>query len=63
MRERGRNQGESRLFLNSHQPAPAETGTAVLVMRPFEEGALFRAVKGKPLPDAALRRRMAKELG
>ena len=31
-------------------PTAAETGTAVLVMRPFEEGALFRAVRGKPLP-------------
>jgi aryl-alcohol dehydrogenase-like predicted oxidoreductase len=31
-------------------PAAAETGTAVLVMRPFEEGALFKKVKGKPLP-------------
>jgi aryl-alcohol dehydrogenase-like predicted oxidoreductase len=31
-------------------PAAAETGTAVLVMRPFEEGDLFRLVKGKPLP-------------
>jgi diketogulonate reductase-like aldo/keto reductase len=31
-------------------PAAAETGTAVLVMRPFEEGALFRSVKGKALP-------------
>jgi aryl-alcohol dehydrogenase-like predicted oxidoreductase len=31
-------------------PAAADTGTAVLVMRPFEEGALFRAVKGRPLP-------------
>ena len=31
-------------------PAAAETGTAVLVMRPFEEGDLFRAVKGRPLP-------------
>lgn len=31
-------------------PAAQETGTAVLVMRPFEEGDLFRAVKGKPLP-------------
>jgi aryl-alcohol dehydrogenase-like predicted oxidoreductase len=31
-------------------PAAAETGTAVLVMRPFEEGALFRAVKGRPVP-------------
>ena len=34
-------------------PAAAETGTAVLVMRPFEEGALFRAVKGRPLPEWA----------
>ncbi len=31
-------------------PAAAKTGTAVLVMRPVEEGDLFRAVKGKPLP-------------
>ena len=31
-------------------PAAADTGTAVLVMRPFEEGALFRQVKDKPLP-------------
>jgi aryl-alcohol dehydrogenase-like predicted oxidoreductase len=31
-------------------PAAADTGTAVLVMRPFEEGALFRRVRGKPLP-------------
>jgi aryl-alcohol dehydrogenase-like predicted oxidoreductase len=31
-------------------PAAADTGTAVLVMRPFEQGGLFRAVKGKPLP-------------
>jgi aryl-alcohol dehydrogenase-like predicted oxidoreductase len=31
-------------------PAAAETGTAVLVMRPFEEGELFEAVKGKRLP-------------
>lgn len=38
-------------------PAAAETGTAVLVMRPFEEGELFRAVRGKPLPA------WAKELG
>jgi diketogulonate reductase-like aldo/keto reductase len=36
---------ESRLL-----PAAAETGTAVLVMRPFEEGDLFRAVKGRRLP-------------
>jgi aryl-alcohol dehydrogenase-like predicted oxidoreductase len=38
-------------------PAAAETGTAVLVMRPFEEGDLFRSVKGRPLPS------WAKELG
>ena len=31
-------------------PAAADTGTAVLVMRPFEEGALFRAVRARPLP-------------
>jgi len=31
-------------------PAAADTGTAVLVMRPFDEGGLFRRVKGKPLP-------------
>jgi diketogulonate reductase-like aldo/keto reductase len=31
-------------------PAAADTGTAVLVMRPFDEGGLFRRVKGKPVP-------------
>jgi aryl-alcohol dehydrogenase-like predicted oxidoreductase len=31
-------------------PAAADTGTAVLVMQPFQEGRLFGAVKGKPLP-------------
>jgi aryl-alcohol dehydrogenase-like predicted oxidoreductase len=31
-------------------PVAAETGTAVLVMRPFESGALFRQVRGKSLP-------------
>lgn len=31
-------------------PAAQDTGTAVIVMRPFEEGALFRRVKGRPLP-------------
>jgi aryl-alcohol dehydrogenase-like predicted oxidoreductase len=36
---------ESRLL-----PAAAELGVAVLVMRPFEEGALFRAVRGRALP-------------
>jgi aryl-alcohol dehydrogenase-like predicted oxidoreductase len=34
-------------------PAAADTGTAVLVMRPFEEGALFGAVRGRTLPDWA----------
>ncbi|MEJ7602397.1 MAG: aldo/keto reductase [Kofleriaceae bacterium] len=34
-------------------PAAIDTGTAVLVMRPFEEGSLFARVKGKPLPDWA----------
>jgi aryl-alcohol dehydrogenase-like predicted oxidoreductase len=35
-------------------PAAQATGTAVLAMRPFEEGALFRrAVKGRPLPSYA----------
>ncbi len=31
-------------------PAAADCGAAVLVMRPFEEGALFRAVEGRNLP-------------
>jgi aryl-alcohol dehydrogenase-like predicted oxidoreductase len=31
-------------------PAAADLGVAVLVMRPFEEGDLFRAVRGKPVP-------------
>lgn len=34
-------------------PAAADAGCAVLVMRPFEEGALFDAVKGKALPSFA----------
>jgi aryl-alcohol dehydrogenase-like predicted oxidoreductase len=37
--------------------AAADTGTAVIVNRPFAEGALFRRVKGKPLPE------WAKEIG
>lgn len=37
-------------------PAAADTGTAVLVMRPFEEGALFARVKGKPVPAWATER-------
>ena len=31
-------------------PLARDTGTAVLVMRPFAEGALFREVRGKSLP-------------
>jgi aryl-alcohol dehydrogenase-like predicted oxidoreductase len=31
-------------------PVAADTGTAVLVMRPFEEGELFARVKGKAVP-------------
>ncbi len=38
-------------------PAAAEHRVAVLVMRPFEEGALFRRVRGKALPG------WARELG
>jgi aryl-alcohol dehydrogenase-like predicted oxidoreductase len=34
-------------------PLAAETGTAVLVMRPFEEGALLRQVRDRPLPPVA----------
>ena len=31
-------------------PLAAERGVAVLVNRPFEDGALFQAVRAKPLP-------------
>ncbi|MFO7655077.1 MAG: aldo/keto reductase [Candidatus Krumholzibacteriia bacterium] len=31
-------------------PAAADSGVAVLVMRPFREGDLFRRVRGRPLP-------------
>jgi len=41
----GDREAEKRLL-----PAARDTGTAVLVMRPFEEGALFRRVRGKALP-------------
>lgn len=34
-------------------PLAAERGMAVLVNRPFQRGALFRKVKGKPLPEWA----------
>jgi aryl-alcohol dehydrogenase-like predicted oxidoreductase len=34
-------------------PAAKDTGTAVIVMTPFESGELFRKVKGKPLPALA----------
>jgi aryl-alcohol dehydrogenase-like predicted oxidoreductase len=34
-------------------PTAADTGTAVLVMQPFETGELFRRVKGKALPSFA----------
>jgi diketogulonate reductase-like aldo/keto reductase len=34
-------------------PAAADTGTAVLVMRPFAEGALLRRVHGRPVPEWA----------
>jgi aryl-alcohol dehydrogenase-like predicted oxidoreductase len=39
---------ESRLL-----PAAADTGTAVLVMQPFDSGALFDRVRGKALPPVA----------
>ena len=34
-------------------PAAADTATAVLVMRPFERGRLFRGVQGRSLPEWA----------
>jgi aryl-alcohol dehydrogenase-like predicted oxidoreductase len=34
-------------------PAAADTGTAVLVMQPFDTGGLFGRVRGKPLPPVA----------
>lgn len=34
-------------------PAAADTGTAVLVMQPFDSGALFDRVRGKPVPPIA----------
>jgi aryl-alcohol dehydrogenase-like predicted oxidoreductase len=44
----GVREAEARLL-----PAAADTGTAVLVMRPFEEGGLFQRVRGRSLPDWA----------
>ncbi len=38
-------------------PAAKDTGTAVLVMRPFESGELFSRTKGQPIPE------FARELG
>ncbi|MBP7145940.1 MAG: aldo/keto reductase [Acidobacteria bacterium] len=37
-------------------PAAADTGTAVVVMRPFQEGALFHQVRGRSLPAWAAER-------
>jgi diketogulonate reductase-like aldo/keto reductase len=39
-------------------PAAREAGVAVIVNRPFAEGAMFERVKGKPVPEA-----LAKSLG
>lgn len=41
---------QSRAAEKSILPFAADQGVAVLVNRPFEEGALFSRVKGKPLP-------------
>lgn len=35
-------------------PVARDTGTAVIVMRPFEEGSLFRAVGGREIPGWAI---------
>lgn len=40
-----------RMVENSLLPLAAERGTAVLINRPYQRGALFRAVKGKSLPE------------
>ena len=44
---------EDRLAEQRILPAARDTGTAVLVMTPFESGALFRRVRDKPLPPLA----------
>ncbi len=44
----GDREAEKRLL-----PVARDTGTAVLVMRPFQEGELFRRVRGKSLPSFA----------
>jgi aryl-alcohol dehydrogenase-like predicted oxidoreductase len=44
----GMREAERRLL-----PAARDTGTAVLVMTPFEKGSLIRDVRGKPLPGFA----------
>jgi aryl-alcohol dehydrogenase-like predicted oxidoreductase len=44
----GDREAEKRLL-----PVARDTGTAVLVMRPFQEGELFRRVRDKPLPSFA----------
>ena len=44
----GMREAEKRLL-----PAARKSGTAVLVMRPFEEGRVFERVKGKALPSFA----------
>jgi diketogulonate reductase-like aldo/keto reductase len=44
----GEREAESRLL-----PLAAEKGVAVIINRPFAEGALFRRTKGKPLPSWA----------
>ncbi len=49
----GRRDAERRLL-----PAARETGTAVLVMRPFERGSLVDDLQRRPLPDEAMRARI-----
>lgn len=44
----GRREAETRLL-----PLASDQGIAVLVNRPFDKGAHFKAVEGKPLPDWA----------